>query len=971
LIKKLFRSACSSLSISGQGLGCNRINRYRIIWSVMVKTHGSGMRSLGNLIKILCSKGIKGVRSYLQDVFKDNLKPRFGNHYKEIYDIEDESLLNHPGEIAICIQLSRIERLDGIIRYLSDLPFEYSIYIAVKDKRRRPYVKEKLKDITNCKRMMLPVLKERSGYPVPLLVACGKEIRKSAMVCYIHDTSSISMHNDSDYNREQSFFHDLQKARENTLSIFSILDRYPQIGLIYPKPLKDLPYGEFTRLSEGRLTDALFQRLCLHRDFSHYIDYPAGSIFWAKTEAIKPLLNPGLIKGLHRGEVNSLHPYVSAMERLLIPVLQSRGMTFSEIDFENGTYAINRGSKNLWQYWNKSSEDLHASIDQHEVISFDIFDTLITRPVLFPDTGFKIIEIRVKKELGVVLNFKNFRKQAEMQTRKARQFTGDCSIDDIYDEFQRLTSLSTAHCEAIKRIEIQNELELCLPREAVVTIFNYAKSKGKRVVLISDIYLGLQDIEAMLLKCGISGYERIFLSSVADRRKDTGELWDFYNAFVGAAACLHIGDNEHSDVLMAQKRKFSCYHVMSGRNIFLNSALGKGFVDKFKYGIESGDSAGIGTVVSKEFNNPFRLHPTKGRYVIKDLKTLGYVIFGPIFITFITWLIRNVNQDKRDLLLFLAREGYAFQKFYTTVMKSLNLYGVPVKAVDNRYLLASRRAVSVASIETEEDFLDILEAPYRGTVANLLISRFGIESDKAADEIDIVSLPEDLDKVHAIVKSYQEEIILNAKTERDGYSEYCKELELFKYKNIAIIDLGYSGSMQYYLSKIIHKPTIGYYFMTRRDLLKGTRYKGNIMKDCFSFIDKDANHSINSIYAFMLIFEGLLTSPDGQFIKFRNDHNVLKPVYDSPGHSQAVFSSLNQIYEGILEFMKDMVRLHGRCLLDYVFTQKVTQFLLEHIVLDEDALGEEIRNLFTVEDKYCSDDEISVFDYYKSSITAR
>src|SRR5208283_2076721 len=102
----------------------------------------------------------------------------------------------------------------------------------------------------------------------------------------------------------------------------------------------------------------------------------------------------------------------------------------------------------------KSSEELRNAIDNYEVISFDIFDTLITRPVLVPDTAFEIAGIKINKELNLNLNYVKYRKQAEFCIRIENDFTGDCSIDDIYAEFRKATGLSETQCEAIKQIEI-------------------------------------------------------------------------------------------------------------------------------------------------------------------------------------------------------------------------------------------------------------------------------------------------------------------------------------------------------------------------------------------------------------------------------------------------------------------------------------------------------------------------------------
>ncbi len=928
-------------------------------------------------MEIFRNEGVEGIRLYKQNVELQILEqlfdehylvdPQFDKYYKDVYSFKDDINTKQHNNVGICIQLDRIELLDEIIGYLSNVPFEYDLYITVTNKNNKHRVRDKLNELTKLKSSRISIVATQGRDVLPLLGTFAKSIRRNDYICHIHTHNSLQADKENINWRNHLLFN-LLGSDKNINRVFKIFEEHPEVGLIYPEPYQDMPYWKYTWLSNAGIADTLFNRLGLHADFSHYVDFPAGFMFWAKVKAIEPLLKLGSLfyEDISEDAEKTDGTLVQAMERSLVPLVKSLGMTFSEINFKRNTYRINRGTKNLWQYWDKSSEKLRNAIDNYEVVSFDIFDTLITRPVLVPDTAFEIAGIKINKELNFNLDYVKYRKQAEFCIRIKNDFTGDCSIDDIYVEFRKATGLSETQCEAIKQIEIQNEIDLCIPRNEMVDIFNYAKSKGKRTVLISDIYLRKQDIEAILVRCGVCGYDEIILSSMIKKRKDTGELWDYYKNYIDNAISLHIGDNEYSDIQLPLEKGLNSYHVMSGRNIFYNTMFGDKFYEKFNDKILSGDSAAIGTIISKEFNDPFALHAARGQYVINDLRTMGYVIFGPIFITFITWLIRNIKNDNRDVVLFLAREGYFLEKLYNKYLECSRQNDVSVNKVDSTYFLASRRAVSVASIIKENDILDLIEAPYKGTVSNLLSSRFGITSDNN----DMVSLPEDYDKVKDILGPYKGEILKNATIERENYLRYCQELDLLRYNNIGIVDLGYSGSMQYYFSKIINKPTIGYYFMTKSNRLRGIRYEDNLMKDCFQLSDKDTNR-INTIYAFILIFESLLTSPDGQFIKFSHENDALKPIFGEPGYSQKVFDSISLIYEGILDFIEDIVKTHDSYLLDLTFTQRITQIILEYIMLNNNFITDEIKNIFTVEDKYCSDGEISIFNYYRNFYNMR
>ena len=72
------------------------------------------------------------------------------------------------------------------------------------------------------------------------------------------------------------------------------------------------------------------------------------------------------------------------------------------------------------------------AIDKAEIVSFDIYDTLVVRNVLKPTDIFKIVEFRVQSELGVnIADFEKKRILAESMARKNKK--REVSLKDIYD----------------------------------------------------------------------------------------------------------------------------------------------------------------------------------------------------------------------------------------------------------------------------------------------------------------------------------------------------------------------------------------------------------------------------------------------------------------------------------------------------------------------------------------------------------
>ena len=84
---------------------------------------------------------------------------------------------------------------------------------------------------------------------------------------------------------------------------------------------------------------------------------------------------------------------------------------------------------------NLTINDIVKKSKKYDIISFDIFDTLITRCIYEPDDAFKVLGKLVQDE-----KFIEKRKKAEQQARE--KLGHDVNIDEIYDEYMLENNLS-------------------------------------------------------------------------------------------------------------------------------------------------------------------------------------------------------------------------------------------------------------------------------------------------------------------------------------------------------------------------------------------------------------------------------------------------------------------------------------------------------------------------------------------------
>ncbi len=202
---------------------------------------------------------------------------------------------------------------------------------------------------------------------------------------------------------------------------------------------------------------------------------------------------------------------------------------------------------------------------KYNIVSFDIFDTLIERNVekttdIFFRTGMECF-----LDYRKAVDFQQRRVVAEHVARNISQ-TGEVNLDNIYNALEGYDFETT---EKLKSREIDTEINLCQPRSQIVDLFNRVKHLGVSLVLISDMYLPKSCLVEMLTKCGVDGYQALFVSNEYGCDKIGGSLFEVAHKVLNIknAAHLHYGDSIKADVLGARKAKVTPRFVFK-RNWF-------------------------------------------------------------------------------------------------------------------------------------------------------------------------------------------------------------------------------------------------------------------------------------------------------------------------------------------------------------------------------------------------------------------
>jgi len=200
-------------------------------------------------------------------------------------------------------------------------------------------------------------------------------------------------------------------------------------------------------------------------------------------------------------------------------------------------------------------------IEKHDHISFDIFDTLVMRNVYVNKDVFRIMAREIDPVWGI--DFFTVRTEAE---RVLSQETYPY-IEEIYDYISQKCPCLLGHEQELIEREIALETELILPRHEVVEIFYLAQKMNKHVYIVSDMYMHHDTLVAILEKNGITGYEKLLVSSEY-RSSKPQHLFEKYLAEIPAGSCLHIGDSWACDILPSGKLGIDSFRLKMSTEIY-------------------------------------------------------------------------------------------------------------------------------------------------------------------------------------------------------------------------------------------------------------------------------------------------------------------------------------------------------------------------------------------------------------------
>ena len=155
--------------------------------------------------------------------------------------------------------------------------------------------------------------------------------------------------------------------------------------------------------------------------------------------------------------------------------------------------------------------DIDDISDEFDLVSFDIFDTLLIWPYPSPRDFLDRLEVT----LGLP-GFAETRKKAVPMAYATAWESGreEVSLEEIYS--------NTPYSPEVMQLELEGIRRSMVADTEAVALWWRMKAKGKRVVIASDMYYPEEFLKSLLKSNGIYGWDGFYLSCAQMTRKDSG-----------------------------------------------------------------------------------------------------------------------------------------------------------------------------------------------------------------------------------------------------------------------------------------------------------------------------------------------------------------------------------------------------------------------------------------------------------------
>jgi FMN phosphatase YigB (HAD superfamily) len=433
-----------------------------------------------------------------------------------------------------------------------------------------------------------------------------------------------------------------------------------------------------------------------------------------------------------------------------------------------------------------------------KLYSFDLFDTLVRRPLRHPALVYNLLDCGGVTYRWPGLAWCGLRFWRVLAERLARLRAGrqDVSLFAIY----RVLGLIVHAPARLLRREVALELALLQPIPETVARVRALQAEGRSCCIVSDMYLP-RAVMRRIIRRHVGEFDFLVSSSLGLSKRSGGLYLHLLRQYgLKAAEVQHFGDHPQADLARPQALGIDAVLLPQA----LHPASWRGFHDAFHLAGEE---------------DAFQL--------------AGYRVLGPCALAFARFLARQAAARGLSRLVFAARDTYLLKEAFDRLGTG----------IETRYVRLSRRALYVASFALHGDY----ERFFEGRVNAVdFFARLDLDCPPALAQLDPLqhraAFIAALEALDLASHARQEAAVLQTYLGEHGFSG-----------ELGFVDLGWRGSLQSALAELMPACRIhGFYFGSITD---------RVPHDAFYFRNGYPLRRCAQVFQALPLFEYLFTEP--------------------------------------------------------------------------------------------------------------
>ena len=234
-------------------------------------------------------------------------------------------------QVAIQVHIFYEDLIEDIINKTNNIPIKYDLFISTISIEIRNSIIKKITQNSNSNQYEIIILENKGRDVLPLLIQLKSQIKKYKYICHIHTKKSktcptigISWRN--------YLYNNLLGNKRIVFEILSDFENNDKLGFIFPETYYDIIRPKLI-LTKNTLK---FMKYIVKKLFPNYgignlLDFPAGNMFWARTNAIYQIFEYNFNKKFFKEKDQTNDTIMHGIERIWLYLVKINGYYYKTI----------------------------------------------------------------------------------------------------------------------------------------------------------------------------------------------------------------------------------------------------------------------------------------------------------------------------------------------------------------------------------------------------------------------------------------------------------------------------------------------------------------------------------------------------------------------------------------------------------------------------------------------------------------